>query len=149
MATTPRKVPAPNVVVAPDVPTVSDLVHEGPAEPVIALDQAAPVAPSAAGGESAATVRVAHDGEIRTYPDATVRFEAHRLAGGVLLGRWTADRVAADLLSRARWLASVPVWCYLDEQSVAYLVEYTRKPRARAAQAKIIGAVRYEGKVAR
>jgi len=90
------------------------------------------------------TVTVAVDGEVYTYPDVAERYDRWaRVAGGQLLGRWSADRQAADTFSKFPALEALHVWCYLDDEPVAYLVQYTRKPRSRMPHAEIVGAARH------
>jgi hypothetical protein len=92
------------------------------------------------------TVDVAVDGTIRSYPDVTPLYLAWQKDRGALakiLGRWAADRQAAEMLSTCASIEGIHLWCYLDDNPVAYLVKYTRKPGSRAPRAEIVGASRY------
>lgn len=87
-------------------------------------------------------ITVAYDGGIHTLPDRHEAFEAFRKAGGTLVGRWAADRIAADLLSKVLSLAEVPLWVYLDDEPVAYLVRYVRRSGSRMPKVEIAGAAK-------
>lgn len=90
------------------------------------------------------TVTVAVDGEVYTYPDVAERYDAwRREPTRRLLGRWAADRIAADAFTHHPALEALHVWVYMDDNHVAYLVQYTRKPRSRMPKAEIVGAARY------
>lgn len=92
----------------------------------------------------ATTVTVAIDGNVYTYPDVSERYDAWRMSGNVrLIGRWVADRIAAQMFGNSRSLESMCMWVHMDDNPVAYLVQYTRKPRARMPRATIVGAARY------
>lgn len=91
------------------------------------------------------TVTVAVDGEVYTYPDVAERYDAWRCEPTRrLLGRWAADRIAARVLDAHHpALEALHVWVYMDDNPVAYLVQYTRKARGRMPKAEIVGAAKY------